>query len=153
MTDIFISHSSKDEPLARAMYDQFATRGLKVFLSSVSIVEGDDWTQAIFNALREADWVFVLATPAALASSAVQNEIGAALVKEKRVVPITFGMKPEELPTWLGQKQAISADESTIPELMERLGARADEIRQSKDRSTLFALGIAAAALVFLTRN
>lgn len=98
MADVFISYSSSDEGFARFLHRHLTGEGLTVFLASVSLAPGQRWPQEILNALGSSTWVLFLASRAACASPWVQQELGAAVVTQKKLVPIVWDMPPSQLP-------------------------------------------------------
>lgn len=107
MTSVFISYSSKDSNLAKPIYSALTSFGVDTFLAEISIKPGMNWTKEIFNALRTSNWVFFIATKAACASQAVQQELGASIIQKKQLIPVLVDISPEELPGWVGKHQAI----------------------------------------------
>lgn len=107
MPDCFISYSSSDEELARFVEAHLRAQGLDVFVASVSLQPGERWSEAIWANLKASPWVVFLASGAACRSAYVQQELGAALAFEKRVVPIVWDLPPSELPGWLKERHAL----------------------------------------------
>lgn len=62
MTSAFISYSSKDESLASQVYKILSTAGIPTFMAGISIEPGKQWTDVILKNLKEASWVFFIAT-------------------------------------------------------------------------------------------
>lgn len=89
MNSVFISYSSKDSDIAGKLHSQISNLGLKAFLAEISIGAGAKWTEEIFDNLRSADYFFFIATKDSISSSAVQQELGAALVQEKDIIPVS----------------------------------------------------------------
>jgi hypothetical protein len=98
MPDVFISYSTKDETLARKLKFALDSLGVKTFLASMSLPAGGKWKEDILKNLRETKWVFFLATKHSCESKAVMHEIGGSLVLEKELIPLMWGISPEELP-------------------------------------------------------
>lgn len=107
MPDVFISYSAKDSHIARWLCERLTELKVSVFLAELNLVGGADWKPEILKNLRESDFVIFLATPNSCASDAVKHEIGAALVLQKAFVPIMAGVKPNQLPAWIRDKQAV----------------------------------------------
>ena len=102
MPDVFISYSAKDEKLAQFVRSHLVAQQLDVFLASISLNTGEHWTPQIIESLRASEWVFLLASKNALASSNVQQEIGGAIFGKKKLVPIMWDVQPSDLPRWIG---------------------------------------------------
>lgn len=124
MPDVFISYSSKDQSLARWLYDQLTALNVETFLAEVSIAGGDSWKPEILQNLEGSDYVLFLATPESCKSDAVKHEIGGALVLKKTFVPIMAGIAPSQLPAWVQDKQAVDIrDGAKLREVFEKITA------------------------------
>jgi len=127
VSSAFISYSVKDEELARGLHSATSMAGIDTFLASISIEPGCNWTDAIFEKLDKAQWVFFIATKNSINSSAVQQELGASLIQKKTIIPLLVDITPEELPGWVGNHQAIDlkngpeALHKTISNISEKL--------------------------------
>ena len=142
MAAAFISYSVKDEPLAKNLHAMISMAGIDTFLAGISIEPGSNWTDAIFKHLDEAKWVFFLATKNSIESAAVQQELGASLIQEKNIIPLLIDIKPEELPGWVGNHQAIDINSS--PELLhKKIEIIAEKIKVDK-----FWLGVIVGAII-----
>ena len=79
MTNIFISYSSKDSPIAHAFKQSLSNKmeDLKVFLAEdkESIAIGDDWSKEIVNAIKAAEYFIVLLSENSIESEMVIEEI------------------------------------------------------------------------------
>jgi len=53
MTDVFISHSQADLPLAEFLHGHLEQEDLNVYLASVSMPPGERWMLHIMESLRE----------------------------------------------------------------------------------------------------
>jgi len=92
---IFISHSHKDDVLARKIADSLKTAGFNVWDDTDEIMPGDNWAAKIAEGLRESEAMVVLLTPAALESTWVRREIEYALGEagyNKRLIPVGIGL-------------------------------------------------------------
>lgn len=152
MADVFISYSTADERLARFVHDHLATSGVSVFLASISIQPGQQWTEHVHNALRGASWVIFLASRPACSSPFVQQELGGAILMQKKLVPIVWDMTPSELPGWAPRHQAIDLAGATVDVLQARLSAIAERIKADK-RTGLLLLGLIVAGLIVSAGN
>lgn len=106
---IFISHASKDAPIARQLAEQLKAAGHSVWIPENEIFPGDNWAKKLGEALENADIIVVLATRQAFESEAVTREIQYALTAEHikgRVIPVFLGGEskgPSQVP-WILQK-------------------------------------------------
>jgi hypothetical protein len=91
--NVYISHSDKDSPLARAVARVLEDAGMQVWDAS-RILPGENWAEATANALRRADAMVVLLTPESVRSKYVQSDVGFALGRadfKDRVVSVVAG--------------------------------------------------------------
>ena len=96
---VFISHSHKDEALAKKVATILQEDGLDVWDEN-EILPGENWAEKIAQALNESKAMIVLLTPEALQSRWVQYEIEYALTKKSyshRLFPVVIGT-PQEIP-------------------------------------------------------
>lgn len=151
MADIFISYSSADELLARFVFDHLKTERIEAYMASASLQPGQRWTEAVFAELRQAKWVVFLASRAACQSAYVQQELGAALIQEKNVLPIVWDMPPSEVPGWVKQHHVLNLAGRTDDDLKSEVSALAERVRQDK-RNGLFVVGAIALGLMALSK-
>ena len=142
MPSSFISYSSKDEEIAEILHRFLEHAGIDTFMAAVSIEPGKKWTEAIFENLSKATWVFFLATRNSCESQFVQQELGAALATDKTIIPLLVDISPEELPGWVDRCQAIDIRES--PELFRMTIEKISE----KSKEDKFWFGVIFAAVV-----
>jgi TIR domain len=94
---VFISHASVDRWVAGQIAKELTRVGTQCFLDSHAIETGDPLDERLREALRTADELVVLLTPAALERPYVWLEIGAAWGAGKRIVGILYGVTTTEL--------------------------------------------------------
>ncbi len=129
MNDVFISYSSKDESIARHLHNTLKGVGIDAFLATISIRPGENSAKVIFENLKNATWVFFLATKNSCESQAVQQELGASLAAKKVIIPLLVDISPEELPGWVNRYHAIDIHKapdtlhSTIAQIAKKLKA------------------------------
>lgn len=146
MTDIFISYSTADERIAQFLRQHLCSEGMQVFLASASLQPGQKWTQEILDALRSSSWVLFLASRTACASPWVQQELGAALITQKQLVPIVWDMPPSELPGWVQHYQALNLAGASLEQVKAQMTMIANRIKSDKAQGLLVA-GLLVAAL------
>lgn len=151
MSKVFISYSTQDEPIAREIFSALNQVGAEPFLASISLQPGVNWTEEIFGNLKEAKWVFFIATKSACASPAVQQELGASLANNKHLIPILIDISPKELPGWVGQHQAVDA-RTDAGQLRATIDAIGKTIRDDKFWSGVILGGLAVALAVYASR-
>jgi hypothetical protein len=137
--DIFISYSTKDERIARFLYQHLTSEGMTVFLASVSLQPGQLWPEEVLKALRTSSWVLFLASRAACSSAWVQQELGAALITQKKLVPIVWDMPPSDLPGWIRGYQALDLGRASLEEIKSQMTAIAQRIKADKAKGLLIA--------------
>jgi hypothetical protein len=147
MPDIFISFSSADERLARFLHEHLVEEKIDAFLANVSVKPGEKWSPAIINALKASNWVLFLASRAACASPWVQQELGGALVMNKKVLPVIWDIPPKDLPGWIQQFQALNLAGATVEDARLRMTEIANQIKSDKTQG-LVAVGLLLAALL-----
>lgn len=95
---VFLSHSYSDRAVVAAIHDQLAASGIEVWISEQHPEPGSQVSEKILEAIRQTDVLVVLLTEASSVSQYVQQEIGAALIAKKPVVPLaTFDVPPDRL--------------------------------------------------------
>jgi hypothetical protein len=132
MPDLFISYSSQDERFAQFLHRHLLAEHLTVFMASVSLKAGERWSQAILQNLRSSQWVFFLASRAACRAPYVQQEMGAAVICQKRLIPVVWDMPPSELPGWTKEFQALNLAGASLEEVQAQLSAIAGQIKSEK---------------------
>jgi TIR domain len=123
---VFISHSSKDQWIARQLSKLIEQRGkakgIKTFLYEKDIRGGDSIPELIRAKIRECDELLVLLSRYSVGREWVLTEIGAAWVLEKRIVAITDKITPEEMPEITRLYKAFDLNEfdQYLEEIIER---------------------------------
>src|SRR6185436_953300 len=88
---LFLSHASKDRPLADALAATLRAHGVRVWYSTTQLRGAQQWHDEIGKALKRCDWFLVLLTPDSVRSRWVKHELLFAL-NEKRyedhIVPV-----------------------------------------------------------------
>lgn len=155
--DVFLSYARDDRAHAETLYDRLNDDG-RVFLDQKSIPPGDDWPEAIDDALRHAMVIAVIVTPATDRAHFQKEEVLRALDQAKirgaRVVPVLIGdVRGDAVPFGLSRKQAIVAANPDVAarflrEVVERelqseerrfapgIRAHFDELHKTVDRLT-----------------
>lgn len=100
MTQIFLSHSTKDKPLANALHSLFMQfiieTGLynefQIFYSPVNLVDSkeysDNWKEGIKTAMSNSKKVIILWTPNSVENRWVNYELGLATAQNKPIVAV-----------------------------------------------------------------
>jgi hypothetical protein len=95
---IFISHSKEDTFVVEdAIKPKIDALGAKVFVAVAEIEFGDDIRGKIFEELKQCDELVVLCTRSALTRPWIFAEVGAMLLRKKRIVLVLYGPTDTEL--------------------------------------------------------
>jgi transcriptional regulator with XRE-family HTH domain len=107
---IFLCHASEDKSDVRRLYTQLRDEGFQPWLDAEDLLPGENWDQAIRQAVRNSDVVLVcLSSHAVQKSGYVQKEIAQALdVAEEKpestiyIIPVLLGpcSVPERIKKW-----------------------------------------------------
>ena len=151
MSKAFISYSVKDADAAMQLHGALTQVGVETFLAGISLEAGSDWTQEIFNSLKDAEWVFFLASKNSIGSHAVQQELGASLIQEKIIIPILLDVSPEELPGWVNKHQAIDSrnNPESLKKTIESIGKK---VKDDKFWSGVVLGGLAVALFAIASK-
>ncbi len=152
MADVFISYSTKDQNFANFLYNHLTKEGLKIFLAPITLDAGNRWSEKILNELKVSEWVLFLASKAACQSPAVQQEMGASIAWNKNIIPVVWEIRPENLPGWTKEFQAMSLASATIETIQEEFTKLAKRIKSEQWKGLLIA-GILIGALVYLSKS
>ena len=146
MSEVFISYTHADEEIARFIHNHLKAEGVSAFLAAATLRPGEKWTEAVFRELKQAKWVLLLASRKACESPYVQQEVGAAIGGDKRLVPIIWDIEPNQLPGWVSQHHVLNMRDRSMLDLQAEVGTIAAEIKQSRGSGLLIA-GLLFAAI------
>jgi TIR domain len=132
---IFFSHGGDDTYIVKDfLRPKVETSGATVFLDAGLIEYGEDFRKTIFTELSGCDELIALLTPSSLKRAWVIAEIGAVLLRGKRVVAIRYGPSEEELQklgilSLLGHISLLSMDDIDryVEQLTHRVAERCHE--------------------------
>ena len=82
MINVFISHNSKDKPVARQIAKVLIHHGIKPWIDEAEINVGDSLTEKIRDGLDNVDYVLALISKNSVDSEWVKREIDVASNKE-----------------------------------------------------------------------
>ena len=105
---VFISHSSNDKKIVSEMADYIERVGMKVFLAHIDIEGGVKWKESLHKEITECDLLVALVTPNFYTSEYTCQEVGAAWVLNKPVLPVCKGAIPNG---FIGERQGIQYDQ------------------------------------------
>lgn len=149
MPDCFISYSTMDQKLADFIYSELSRQGVTLFMASVSLKPGENWTNEIINNLKSSSWVILLASRVACQSAYVLQETGMAMITEKKLIPIVWDMNPSELPGWIDRTQALDLKNNTLEQIQASVSQIARTIKLDNAKGALI-LGAAIFGLFYL---
>jgi hypothetical protein len=156
----FFSHSMQDIPEVDNLQKSIAALGVEVYLAEHDPQPGASLAGKVTAAIKASDAVLVLLTESAAASPWVQQEIGAAQLAGKLIVPIVqhgvpVGMGLLAGIEWIGVDLASPADAmATVSAALEPLVRKhvaeqlAQEAEQQRTQELLLALGAVAIILL-----
>lgn len=114
---LFFSHGGDDTFIVKEfLKPKVEGSGAVVFLDAGRLEYGDDFRATIFDELVRTDELLVLLTPSSLRRPWVIAEIGAILLRGKRVVAVRYGPSETELQelgilSLLGTKTLLRMDQ------------------------------------------
>ncbi|HEX8138704.1 MAG TPA: tetratricopeptide repeat protein [Pyrinomonadaceae bacterium] len=84
---IFISHSFKDKEVADAICDRLEASGLRCWIAPRDILPGNDWSEAIIDAIGSSRLMILVHSENANSSIQIKREVERAVSKGVTVVP------------------------------------------------------------------
>lgn len=96
--------------------------------------------------------MFFLASKSALTSSNVQHELGAALITEKKIVPIMWDVEPSDLPVWISEYQGLCLKDTTMENIKEQVSSLAAKVKADKVKGFWVAAALLGGAFLLLSR-
>ena len=109
---VFLSYAERDDKPAQALRTELEKGGFEVWDPAARLTPGDNWALEEGKALKEAEAIVVLLSPAALASDHVKREIDYALGEPRfkdRLIPVV--VRPvKEIPWILETLRVVRID-------------------------------------------
>ncbi len=138
---IFVSYSSKDRPFALEFSQELELLGANIWIDQNSIQLGQNWDNAIEDALETADTFLLLISPTAVDSQNVQDEVSIAKENNKKLIPVLI--MPCELP--MRWKRLQFADltknaDKAIKDIVDELGLQLEATSNLKNVLSLIGL-------------
>jgi hypothetical protein len=131
---IFVSYSSNDRPFALGFTKALESLGAKIWIDQLGIKLGENWDNAIEEALETADTIILLISPTAADSQNVQDEVSIAKEKNKKLVPVLI--MPCDLPMrWkrLQYADLTNDAEKAIRDIVQELGLESETTASLKN--------------------
>lgn len=91
--EVFLSHSSLDQPFVTSVADTLGRHGVPVWYSRTSIVAARQWHDEIGDALKRCDWFMLVLSPDSVESLWVKRETLFALNNKRyadRIIPLLY---------------------------------------------------------------
>jgi hypothetical protein len=91
---VFISYTSRDEPLATRLVAYLEKAGLDAWYQNREVLPGDNWAEKIAQGLKESNAMIVLVSADAMKSDSVRSSISYALGEKAfngRLIPVFVG--------------------------------------------------------------
>lgn len=120
---IFVSYSSKDRTFAVSFTEELKKLGANVWIDQLGIGLGENWDNAIEEALENSDTVMLILSPTSVESPNVQDEVSIAINTDKKFVPILI--KECDLPMrWQRRQYAdlLNNPDKAIGDILSFLG-------------------------------
>ena len=106
-TTAFVSYSRDDLDFVLRLCRDLRAAGAAIWLDKLDIAPGEEWDQAVERGLSACGHLLIVLSPQSVASQNVLDEVGFALAREKRIVPVLF--KDCEIPFRLARLQYVDA--------------------------------------------
>jgi signal recognition particle subunit SEC65 len=100
----FISHASKDKTIAKKLRDALKNYNIEAFVAHEDIKPTEEWLIELKNALNTTDFFISIHTKGFKNSIWCQQEIGYAIARQIKLIPIKFDEDPEG---FIGRYQAL----------------------------------------------
>ena len=109
MTQVFLSYSEKERAFMEKLANTLRRESFTVWTNKTDIHSGEDFVEAIYRGIEEADNVVYLMSEASLQSPYCQQELTHALSQEKRIIPLLIqDLDMEQIPPELRFLQFIN---------------------------------------------
>jgi serine/threonine-protein kinase len=119
---VFLSYSADDKSEINFLKQVLLQRPEVELFSSEMLSAGEDWRNRLKNELHSCDYFIVLLTPKSLSSEWLLQELGAAWVLDKNIIPI-FTQKEiiSKLPVDLSKYELMYFNEIKGPQSFNRI--------------------------------
>jgi serine/threonine-protein kinase len=136
-SEVFISHASKDKPIADAICEQLESEGIKCWIAPRDIEAGSDWTEGIIRGIDSCRVFVLVFSESANASEHVRREVAKAVSLGLAVIPFrTEEVNPSSsLSYFLGTVHWLDAITPPLPKHLKALTERVRQMLASGQRS------------------
>ena len=141
---IFVSYSSKDRPFAIGLVKELQNLGANIWIDQLGIGLGENWDNAIEEALEKSETFMLILSPTSVESQNVQDEVSIAINTNKKMVPILI--KDCDLPMrWQRKQYADLAHnpDKAIHDILQFLGLQ--EKASTRLKEVLSLIGVSEA--------
>jgi hypothetical protein len=123
---VFVSHATADKWIARTICEKLEARGVPTFRDDRDIKGGDDIPEEIQRELSRSDELLVLLTPNSVNRPWVVLEVGMALARKRRIIPVLCHVSVDPIPAMIRSKKAYELNEVDryFDEVCERMTER-----------------------------
>ncbi len=149
---IFVSYSSKDRPFALGLVKELKKLGANVWIDQLGIGLGENWDNAIEEALERSETFMLILSPTSVESPNVQDEVSIAINTQKKMVPILI--KECKLPMrWQRRQYADLANDpdKAINDILTFLGLQ--EKASDSLKKVLNLIGVSEAPQKFVQKE
>lgn len=108
---VFVSHATPDKWIAVTFCEKLEAIGVATFRDDRDLNGGDDIPDAIRQAILDADELLVLLTPESVNRRWVLMEIGAAWVRNMRILGVRCHVEFDVIPDMLKSKKVYSIND------------------------------------------
>jgi hypothetical protein len=126
---VFISHSSKDKPIADAICNHLESAGIRCWIAPRDIAFGADWTEGIMRGIDSCRVFVVIFSESANASEHVRREVAKAFSLGLAVIPFrTEAVSPNRSLSYF--LETVHWLDAITPPLQNHLRALTDHVKQ-----------------------
>jgi hypothetical protein len=138
MSDVFISHATKDKVEAEAIQATLIARGITVWIATKDTAIGSTFVLEILKNLRGARLMILILSAAAEASKYVLRELQTAFDEDKLILPFQIEDLPPSgvLKFFLGPIQILDARSGSRDQQLLKLIKRVEELLSSESQMT-----------------
>ncbi len=127
----FISYAHGDRDFADQLLYALSTAGHEraiTFWSDHDVKSGEHWADLLRDALRQADVLIAIMTPAALDSAWVMSELGAAHAAKKPVIPVIPPRRSVDVRSFVPNSPPIKAGSRSISAVAREVLDRVEDL-------------------------
>ena len=124
--DVFISHAHKDKGIADTICEKLESAQVRCWIAERDISAGEDWTEAIRNAIGSSRVMVLVLSENANAATHIQREIAHAFYTKRIIIPLRLTDTPprRSFLSYLGTIRCFDVFSPTAEQPLEALTAR-----------------------------